>query len=129
MDCDCRAQTRSAEKAPDRAARRLLGTFASENGNGAEPSRYVDAPRHIGWVGRIIEYVLHQRRHRRVSPCGGHVNHTNRPNTGLHRPALQREESSSQLGAIHTWRELQFAATLDGVEETGAVFEVKFIRG
>src|SRR5271168_4741540 len=35
--------------------------------------------------------------------ASGHVNRTNRPNTWLHRPNLQREESSCQLGAVHTW--------------------------
>ena len=38
--------------------------------------------------------------------ASGHVNLTNRPNTWLHRPALQREESSCQLGAVHTWHGL-----------------------
>ena len=33
----------------------------------------------------------------------GHVNRTDRPNTWLHRPMLQREESPCQLGAVHTW--------------------------
>jgi hypothetical protein len=35
--------------------------------------------------------------------ASGHVNRTNRPNTWLHRPSLQREDSSCQLGAVHTW--------------------------
>jgi hypothetical protein len=35
--------------------------------------------------------------------AGGHVNRTNRPNTWLHRPSLQREDSSRQLEAVHTW--------------------------
>jgi hypothetical protein len=35
--------------------------------------------------------------------ASGHVNRTNRPNTWLHRPATQREDSSCQLGAVHTW--------------------------
>ena len=34
--------------------------------------------------------------------ASGHVNRTNRPNTWLHRPATQREESPCQLGAVHT---------------------------
>jgi hypothetical protein len=35
--------------------------------------------------------------------ASGHVNRAKRPNTWLHRPSLQREESSCQLGAVHTW--------------------------
>ena len=35
--------------------------------------------------------------------ASGHVYRANRPNTWLHRPSLQREESSCQLGAVHTW--------------------------
>src|SRR6516225_463987 len=35
--------------------------------------------------------------------ASGHVNRTNRPNTWLHRPSLRREDSSCQLGAVHTW--------------------------
>ena len=35
--------------------------------------------------------------------ASGHVNRANRPNTWAHRPILQREESSCQLGAVHTW--------------------------
>ena len=35
--------------------------------------------------------------------ASGHVNRINRPNTWLHRPSLQREDSSCQLGAVHTW--------------------------
>jgi hypothetical protein len=35
--------------------------------------------------------------------ASGHVNRTQRPNTWLHRPNLQREDSSCQLGAVHTW--------------------------
>jgi hypothetical protein len=34
------------------------------------------------------------------------VNRIKRPNTWLHRPMLQkREESSCQLGAVHTWHQ------------------------
>jgi len=37
--------------------------------------------------------------------ASGHVNRIKRPNTWLHRPMLQnREESSCQTGAVHTWR-------------------------
>ena len=35
--------------------------------------------------------------------ASGHVNHTNRPHTWLHRPSLQRERFPCQLGAVHTW--------------------------
>ena len=36
--------------------------------------------------------------------ASGHVNRIKRPNTWLHRPMLQnREESSCQTGAVHTW--------------------------
>jgi len=35
--------------------------------------------------------------------ASGHVNRTQRPNTWLHRPSLLRDDSSCQLGAVHTW--------------------------
>jgi hypothetical protein len=36
--------------------------------------------------------------------ASGYVNRIKRPNTWLHRPMLQnREESSCQTGAVHTW--------------------------
>jgi hypothetical protein len=35
--------------------------------------------------------------------ASGHVNRIKRPNTWLHRPTLQREDSPCQLGAVHTW--------------------------
>jgi hypothetical protein len=35
--------------------------------------------------------------------ASGHVNRANRPNTWLHRPSLQREDSPCQPGAVHTW--------------------------
>ena len=35
--------------------------------------------------------------------ASGHVNRTQRPNTWLHRPSLQREDFPCQLGAVHTW--------------------------
>ena len=44
--------------------------------------------------------------------ASGHVNRIKRPNTWLHRPMLQnREESSCQTGAVHTWHfsDLTFA--------------------
>ena len=38
--------------------------------------------------------------------ASGHVNRIKRPNTWLHRPMLQnREESSCQPGAVHTWHQ------------------------
>jgi hypothetical protein len=43
--------------------------------------------------------------------ASGHVNRIKRPNTWLHRPMLQnREESSCQTGAVHTWHIASFAA-------------------
>ena len=35
--------------------------------------------------------------------ASGHVNRAERPNTWPHRPICTREESSCQLGAVHTW--------------------------
>jgi len=35
--------------------------------------------------------------------ASGHVYRANRPNTWLLRPILQREDSSCQPGAVHTW--------------------------
>jgi len=40
--------------------------------------------------------------------ASGHVNRTYRPNTWLHWPSLQREESSCQPGAVHTWHIASF---------------------
>jgi hypothetical protein len=42
--------------------------------------------------------------------ASGHVNRANRPNTWLHRPCLQREDTPCQLGAVHTWHFAAFAA-------------------
>jgi len=42
--------------------------------------------------------------------ASGHVNRAQRPNTWLHRPSLRREESSCQLGAVHTWPRGRHAA-------------------
>jgi len=39
--------------------------------------------------------------------ASGRVNRTDRPNTWLHRPSLQREDSPCQLGAVHTWHEAE----------------------
>src|SRR5262249_41690717 len=35
--------------------------------------------------------------------ASGHEYRANRPNTWLHRPMLQSEDSSCQPGAVHTW--------------------------
>ena len=35
--------------------------------------------------------------------ASGHANRTQRPNTWLHRPSLQREDCPCQPGAVHTW--------------------------
>ena len=43
--------------------------------------------------------------------ASGHVNRTQRPNTWLHRPSLQREDSPCQLGAVHTWPKASLGAT------------------
>jgi hypothetical protein len=42
--------------------------------------------------------------------ASGYVNRIKRPNTWLHRPMLQnREESSCQTGAVHTWHKADIA--------------------
>jgi hypothetical protein len=44
--------------------------------------------------------------------ASGHVNRIKRPNTWLHRPMLQnREESSCQTGAVHTWHFAKYRLT------------------
>ena len=46
--------------------------------------------------------------------ASGHVNRIKRPNTWLHRPMLQnREESSCQPGAVHTWHIASFRCALE----------------
>ena len=35
--------------------------------------------------------------------ASGHAYRANRPNTWLHRPMLQSEDSPCQPGAVHTW--------------------------
>src|SRR6266481_7395304 len=48
--------------------------------------------------------------------ASGHVNRIKRPNTWLHRPMLQnREESSCQTGAVHTWHFSDVTAGLRNV--------------
>jgi hypothetical protein len=42
--------------------------------------------------------------------ASGHVYRANRPNTWLHRPTLQREDSSCQPGAVHTWPKADLVA-------------------
>ncbi len=51
--------------------------------------------------------------------ASGHVNRTYRPNTWLHRPSLRREESSCQLGAVHTWHFSDLSAQADNVRSRG----------
>jgi hypothetical protein len=51
--------------------------------------------------------------------ASGHVNRTNRPNTWLHRPSLQREESPCQLGAVHTWPYSEVPITVKRVRLLG----------
>ncbi len=54
--------------------------------------------------------------------ASGPVCRTQRPNTWLHRPICKREESSCQLGAVHTWHlaDISFAlqCPLSGVKRT-----------
>ena len=48
--------------------------------------------------------------------ASGHVNRIKRPNTWLHRPMLQnREESSCQPGAVHTWHLSDLTGRADDV--------------
>jgi hypothetical protein len=47
--------------------------------------------------------------------ASGHVNRANRPNTWLHRPALQREEKPCQQGAVHTWHSCYEQSRRSGV--------------
>jgi len=50
--------------------------------------------------------------------ASGHVNRIKRPNTWLHRPMLQnREESSCQTGAVHTWHFSDLARCLTYVRK------------
>ena len=53
--------------------------------------------------------------------ASGHVNRIKRPNTWLHRPMLQnREESSCQLGAVHTWHEVVYTFVLNTLNGSAA---------
>ena len=53
--------------------------------------------------------------------ASGHVNRINRPNTWLHRPALQREENPCQPGAVHTWHLADIQAAYKNVRFRGGV--------
>jgi hypothetical protein len=56
--------------------------------------------------------------------ASGHVYRKNRPNTWLLRPILQREDSSCQPGAVHTWP----VATLAAVAQRRSVSERSGLR-
>lgn len=50
--------------------------------------------------------------------ASGHMNRIKRPNTWLQRPMLQnREESSCQTGAVHTWPVRQAMSVVGGGTE------------
>ena len=52
--------------------------------------------------------------------ASGHVSRIKRPNTWLHRPMLQnREESSCQSGAVHTWHLSDLPTVLTNVGYQG----------
>ena len=52
--------------------------------------------------------------------ASGQVNRVKRPNTWLQRPMLQnREESSCQTGAVHTWTGRALQAECDDLEMIG----------
>jgi hypothetical protein len=52
--------------------------------------------------------------------ASGHVSRIKRPNTWLHRPMLQnREKSSCQPGAVHTWHLTELAALRRVLERRG----------
>jgi len=52
--------------------------------------------------------------------ASGQVNRIKRPNTWLQRPMLQnREESSCQTGAVHTWHETDLPGRPDDVRDRG----------
>ena len=51
--------------------------------------------------------------------ASGHVNRIKRPNTWLQRPMLQnREESSCQTGAVHTWQIVLKNSKIAGLRKT-----------
>jgi hypothetical protein len=51
--------------------------------------------------------------------ASGHANRANRPNTWLLRPMLQREDSSCQPGAVHTWPFSDMTSTMGDVRSRG----------
>jgi hypothetical protein len=52
--------------------------------------------------------------------ASGHVNRVKRPNTWLQRPMLQdREESSCQTGAVHTWHLTDMTGSADDFRSWG----------
>src|SRR5689334_20499734 len=55
--------------------------------------------------------------------ASGHENRATRPNTWLLRPLLQREDSSCQPGAVHTWpaRDMNCLRCYAPAEDTRAV--------
>src|SRR5258705_6572744 len=58
--------------------------------------------------------------------ASGHVNRIKRPNTWLHRPMLQnREESSCQTGAVHTWHFSDLSGPAADVRFSNRPFGVK----
>ena len=56
--------------------------------------------------------------------ASGHVNRTQRPNTWLHRPSLQREDSPCQLGAVHTWHITSIRCPLSMENQTNSASEL-----
>ena len=61
--------------------------------------------------------------------ASGHVNRIKRPNTWLHRPMLQnREESSCQTGAVHTWHFSDMPEMPDDVRFSNRPFGVKHFQ-
>ena len=63
--------------------------------------------------------------------ASGHVNRINRPNTWLHRPSLRRDDSSCQLGAVHTWHKADMARCLrwDDIDLPKRTIIVRRLKG
>jgi hypothetical protein len=61
--------------------------------------------------------------------ASGHVNRINRPNTWLHRPSLLREDSSCQLGAVHTWHKADITSAPINVRFRGRSGHLADIAG
>jgi hypothetical protein len=56
--------------------------------------------------------------------ASGHVSRIKRPNTWLHRPMLQnREKSSCQTGAVHTWQILLQKSKVASVRIFGEILK------